>query len=150
MYARVVYVCTYVCTLERFHSCLRLPERNSYTRTAVSFFLWRMLRTNISTSWLYQSNKSLVLCCEVNNGKCLLNTCTQFYSFSQASAGSKFIKQQGPQQKWWNSPCLMFQTLSLCMCCSLHVSFKYDNTLILGILSVTVHVFYVPKMVRTV
>jgi hypothetical protein len=30
-------------------------------------------------------------------------------------------------KEWWIRPCLMFQTLSLCVCCSLHISLKYDN-----------------------
>jgi hypothetical protein len=68
-----------------------------------------------SQNMLLQLNKSLVLLCfallcqvlKTNNGKCLL-VClisdinfalyTRFYSLSQASAGSKLIKQQSPQQ----------------------------------------------------
>jgi hypothetical protein len=58
----------------------------------------------------------------------------------------------GPQQKS-DEPvhvCLMFQTLSLCMCCSSHMSLciMLFATLILGILSVTVQVFYVPNTHR--
>ena len=58
----------------------------------------------------------------------------------------------GPAAKeWWTRPCLMFQTLSLCMCCSSHMGLMYDHIflpLIFGILSVTVHAFHVPKTYR--
>ena len=48
--------------------------------------------------------------------------------------------------EWWLTPCLMFQTLSLCMCCSSHIfTYNYIFLVTLDILSVTVHVLMCPK-----
>ena len=169
---------------ERFHSCWRLPEHNSYIRTAVCFPLWRMLRTNISSSWLqgccwfrgrnisqntlFQSNKPLVLivlCCVrcrimTSNGKCLLNCFTsefnlalytRFNSLSQASAGSEFIKQQGPQQKSDEPNHVQCSRPFCCTRAAPHtwvLSMLMFACIILGILSVTVHIFHVSETHR--
>jgi len=53
-----------------------------------------------------------------------------FYSLSQAVAGSELTRSRSRSKTVMNRtrPCLMFQTLLLCSCCSSHMDFLYDNS----------------------
>jgi len=100
-----------------------------------------MLRTNIITSWLQGAIGSKAdIKSQVHS---FYRTRHWFWLLSSSRARSK---------RMMNRPCLMFhawcsETLSLCTCCSSHMGLCITifASLILGILSVTVHVFYVPK-----
>jgi len=120
------------------HVDWRLPERNTLSRTAV----WRMLRTDISTSWLQgavgskadiKSQNSLFQGVLVDKERevpaNMLYIWFQFrslYTILQSETGNFWFRVHlaagSAAKEWWTKPRLMFQTLSLCMCCSSQMS----------------------------
>ena len=74
--------------------------------------------------------------------------------FKDSSSRKKVVNKKGLgdimrgfEGIYWTRPCLIFQTLSLYMCCSSHMNYMFDKTylpLILGVLGVT-DVFMGPK-----
>ena len=125
-----------------FHLCWRLPERNTFTRTAVHVLLLCMCFA--------------VWGVEANNGKCLLNYLYTEFNIAfihdytvlprqvlgQSSSSSRARSKRVKNQTMFDVPdplvvhVLLLNTWVLSM--------MIFASLILGILSVTVHVLYVP------